>query len=354
MIPIGDTIPTRRTPVVTRALIVVNLAAFVYELLLGARVDAFVREWGVTPLVVSRALAEDPRAYGEDLITLITSQFLHGGLLHLGSNMLFLWIFGDNVEDRLGRPLYLVFYLACGVLAALAQVFADPASRLPLVGASGAIAGVLGAYLLLYPGAWVIVVVPLFLFLFPLPVPAVLVLGLWFVSQLLSGVAAIAETQATGGIAFWAHVGGFLAGMGLIAILPKSAKPPGPARPGRPTGPSAPTARWPTEVMPRPRARPSPVVRLVGAISDLVVVLILARIVVVLLDPRGTGVIGGLGQFLLRWTWPLVAPLADLLPVARFGDLIVELYAVAALIVYQLLFALVAALLGGSGARSGR
>jgi membrane associated rhomboid family serine protease len=354
MIPIGDSIPTRRTPVVTRALIVLNLAAFVYELLLGTRVDAFVREWGVTPLLVSRAVAEDPRVPQAILITLITSQFLHGGLLHLGSNMLFLWIFGDNVEDRLGRPLYLVFYLTCGVLAALAQVFADPTSRLPLVGASGAIAGVLGAYLLLYPGAWVIVLVPLFLFLFPLPVPAVLVLGLWFVSQLLSGVAAIAETQATGGIAFWAHVGGFLAGMVLIAALPKSAKPPGPARPGRPASPSAPTARRPTEVIPRPRARAPLAARAVGVLSDLVLVLILARIVVVLLDPRGTGLIGALGQPLLRWTWPLVAPLADFFPAVRFGDLIVELYAVAALLVYQLLFALLAALLGGAGTRSGR
>ncbi len=211
MIPIGDSAPRWRTPWVNYLIIAANVLAFLFELSLGSRLDAFVRQFGVTPADVAAVLAGDPRVPRGALATLVTALFIHAGWLHVGGNMLFLWIFGDNVEDRLGHLRYLLFYLVCGVGANLAQVLADPASRVPLVGASGAIAGVLGAYLLLYPTAWVTVLVPIVFLLWPLDVPVVLVLGIWFVTQLAAGVAAITQaSQATGGIGYWAHVGGFL------------------------------------------------------------------------------------------------------------------------------------------------
>ena len=204
MIPLRDIIPSRTTPVVTIALITINVLVFLYELSLGRAVDAFTLYWGLVPAAFS-------------WVTVLTSMFLHGGLMHVAGNMLYLWIFGDNVEDRMGHGRYLVFYLLCGIAAALAQTITVPDSVVPMVGASGAIAGVMGAYFVLYPHSRVLMWVPIF-FLFE--VPAVFFLGFWFLTQLLSGVTSgLAASGQVGGVAFWAHVAGFAAGALLVKVF---------------------------------------------------------------------------------------------------------------------------------------
>jgi len=200
MIPLRDVIPSRTTPFVTMTIIGVNALAFLYELSLGETVDRFLLYFGLIPAYFS-------------WVTVFTSMFLHGGLLHVGGNMLYLWIFGDNVEDRMGHGRFVVFYLLCGVSAALAQAMLNPDSLVPMIGASGAIAGVMGAYFILYPHSRIVTLVP-FGFLL-IEVPAILFLGIWFLMQLLSGVGSIATTvrgEPGGGVAFWAHVAGFAAG----------------------------------------------------------------------------------------------------------------------------------------------
>jgi membrane associated rhomboid family serine protease len=202
MIQLRDIIPSRTTPVVTVTLIAINTLAFLYELSLGEGVEAFIRTWAVVPADFS-------------IVTLFSSMFLHGGILHVGGNMLYLWIFGDNVEDRMGHGRFLTFYLGCGVAAALAQTYASPASSVPMVGASGAIAGVMGAYFVLYPHSRIVTLIPLFIFIQIIEVPAIFFLGIWFLMQFLSGVGSIAEAAdgTSGGIAFWAHAAGFVAGL---------------------------------------------------------------------------------------------------------------------------------------------
>jgi membrane associated rhomboid family serine protease len=205
VIPIRDVIPSRTTPVVTILLIVVNVLVFLWMPATGsAAFQAFVHAWGVTPASFH-------------LPTVFSAMFVHAGVGHLASNMLFLWIFGDNVEDRLGHGRYLVFYLLCGLAAALLQVAVEAGSAIPMVGASGAIAGVLGAYLVLFPQSRVLA---LFFVVF-IEVPAVLLLGLWFVTQLLSGLGALSlvRHEDLGGVAFWAHAGGFAAGAALVALF---------------------------------------------------------------------------------------------------------------------------------------
>jgi membrane associated rhomboid family serine protease len=155
------------------------------------------------------------------IISLISYQFLHGGWFHIGSNMLYLWVFGDNIEDRLGHVKYLVFYLLTGTIAGLAQVLADPASQIPIIGASGAVAGVLGAYLISCPRARVIAIVPLFFFFTLAEIPAIIFLGFWFVLQVFSGVASIGMEVA---VAWWAHIGGFIAGLALVGLFGKRIK----------------------------------------------------------------------------------------------------------------------------------
>jgi membrane associated rhomboid family serine protease len=206
-------------------LIALNVLVFLYELQLPARsLDRFILIWGVIPQNVLVAIS-DPFATGSLHVfeTLITSQFIHGGWLHLLGNMLFLWIFGDNIEDVLGSIGYLVFYLTCGVIAALAQVYVlSPflgGRALPSIGASGAIAGVLGAYLVSYPLVRVSVLFPVLLILIPFDLPAFVIIGWWFVQQFFYGLMTLTPTAArSGGVAFWAHIGGFVAGM--ILILP--------------------------------------------------------------------------------------------------------------------------------------
>jgi membrane associated rhomboid family serine protease len=208
MIPLRDVIPSRTTPGVTVTLIALNVAVYLFQLLLSERgQDAFLLAFGVVPAYFSVA-------------SMFTSMFVHGGIAHLGGNMLFLWIFGDNVEDRLGHGRFLVFYLLCGTAAALAQIALDPGSLVPMVGASGAIAGVMGAYLVLYPHSRVLMLFPFPVFLFELP--AYFFLAMWFFVQFLNGVnqLPIFEQDAiSGGVAFWAHVMGFVAGLLLVVLM---------------------------------------------------------------------------------------------------------------------------------------
>ena len=221
MIPLRDNLPTRRRPVVTWALVAANVLAFLYERAsIAGGYRAFVSDWGFVP---ARFLA-DPVA---DLVTIATSMFLHGGWLHLGGNLLYLWIFGDNVEDRLGRTRFLAFYFGSGAVAAFAQMLVDPSSLLPMVGASGAIAGVLGAYLFLHPRQPIKTVVPIFVFLQLIDLPAFVVIGLWFVMQLAEGFLSLASPGHTG-VAFFAHIGGFVAGFVAMAIVGRPKAPPPP------------------------------------------------------------------------------------------------------------------------------
>lgn len=199
MFPVSDVIPSRTTPFVTIGLIVVNAAVFGYELQLGDRIGPFAREFGLVP-----ALFAWPGV--------LTSMFLHQGWMHFLGNMLYLWIFGDNVEDRLGHAGYLLFYVLCGGVAALGHMLAHADSTLPMIGASGAIAGVMGAYFVLYPHSRVLTAVFLVFYLDLIEIPAIFFLGIWFLMQLFSGVGSLGAEAADGGIAFWAHVGGFAAG----------------------------------------------------------------------------------------------------------------------------------------------
>ena len=206
MIPLRDVIPSRTPPVVTVGLIVANSLVFLYQVSLPeAQLQVLVKEFGLVPAEFA-------------LSSLVTSIFLHGGWLHVVGNMWYLWIFGDNVEDRLGHGRYLVFYLLCGVIAGLAQTVVSPDSYIPTIGASGAIAGVMGAYFVLYPQSRVLTLIPLFIFIEIVEIPAVFFLGFWFLMQLFSGAGSIAHTTGSqGGIAFWAHVAGFV--VGLVGVF---------------------------------------------------------------------------------------------------------------------------------------
>jgi len=217
MIPLKDDNPSQLTPVVTIGLIVTCTLVFLWQFMQGPRAgQAIIYALGLIPSVLFGHRSLPPEvATVPAALTVFTSMFLHGGWLHLIGNMLYLWIFGDNVEDAMGHGRFLAFYLLCGVAAAFTQALPDPQSTLPMVGASGAISGVLGAYLLLYPRARVLVLVPIFIIITTMRLPASLVLGLWFVLQALSTLAA----SEGGGVAFRAHVGGFIAGMLLLMFF---------------------------------------------------------------------------------------------------------------------------------------
>ncbi|HEV7767675.1 MAG TPA: rhomboid family intramembrane serine protease [Thermoanaerobaculia bacterium] len=216
MIPLRDRNPRRTFPFVTYGLVGLNVAAFLWQVSLGARLEEVLFDYAFIPArfwVTGNWLA--------DMMTIVISMFLHGGLLHIGSNMLYLWIFGDNIEDRLGHGRFLVFYLACGFIATYAHAIFSPGSRIPAIGASGAIAGVLGAYLVLFPKARVLTLIPIFIFITIRELPAILLLGVWFILQLFSGVGSLGVTDAQdmGGVAYFAHIGGFVAGLVLIAAF---------------------------------------------------------------------------------------------------------------------------------------
>jgi len=221
MIPLRDTVPSSRFPAVTVGLIVVNVLVFLVELNLGPQgLRRFFEVWGVVPAcytqprLPARELLRLSQTCGEvSYFTLVSSMFIHGGWMHIIGNMWSLWIFGDNVEDRMGRGGFLVFYLLSGLAAGVVHIVTNVTSTVPTVGASGAIAGVMGAYLLLFPRSTVVTLVPVFLFLQVVELPALLFLGFWFITQLFSGTLALAAAGAqAGGVAWWAHIGGFVVG----------------------------------------------------------------------------------------------------------------------------------------------
>jgi len=223
VIPVSDEDAVRKKlfPLINLALIAINIIVFVYELSLPRRqLEAFVAAFGVTPFEIVTGRDIPPPAPGPAWLTLLTAMFIHGGLLHIAGNMLYLWIFGDNVEDAMGHLRYLIFYLLCGLIASLAQVLSDPLSRVPSVGASGAIAGILGAYVVMFPRARIRTLLFIGPFFTIGRVPALLVIGLWAVIQLFAGIASLGvPTQQTGGVAYFAHIGGFFAGVSLVWLF---------------------------------------------------------------------------------------------------------------------------------------
>jgi rhomboid family protein len=219
VIPLRDANPVRRTPIITIATIVACVAAFAYtqgiEASQGvAGVEEFFDTYGVVPAQLTAAWSSG-QYLGPETLAVFTSMFLHVNLIHLVGNMIYLWIFGNNIEDKLGRFWFIGFYLVGGVAAVLAQVLINPSSEVPMVGASGAISAVLGAYLVLFPGARILSLVFLGFFYQLIEVPAVLVLGFWFVLQLIDGIASLGLAGAEGGVAFFAHIGGFAAGVAI-------------------------------------------------------------------------------------------------------------------------------------------
>lgn len=214
MIPLRDNIPSKGIPFINYALIGANVLGYLLELSLGKNLHPFIHVFGMVPERVITIATQYPAMIHWAVLPFLTSIFLHGGWLHLLGNMLFLYIFGDNVESALGHFRYLIFYLACGLVASLTHLALNPSSPVPTVGASGAIAGVLGAYFLLFPTARVVTIIPIFFFIQIMEIPAFVFLGIWFVFQFLSGSAALFASQTSGGVAWWAHIGGFVAGGG--------------------------------------------------------------------------------------------------------------------------------------------
>ncbi|MGQ4810374.1 hypothetical protein NKDENANG_03832 [Candidatus Entotheonellaceae bacterium PAL068K] len=218
MIPLRDTIPSSRFPAVTISIICVNALVFLAEINMGPQaLERVFYTWGIVPLRFTH-----PRLQ-ENYVTLLSSMFLHGGWMHIVGNMWSLWIFGDNVEDRMGRLGFLLFYLLSGLAAGALHIVTNPGSPVPTVGASGAIAGVMGAYLLLFPHARVVTLIPILFFLQVIEVPAVLFLGFWFITQLFSGTLSLTATGAQAGVAWWAHIGGFV--VGFLWALPLRRRP---------------------------------------------------------------------------------------------------------------------------------
>lgn len=217
MIPLRDTIPSRTFPFVTWTIIAVNAVVFVLELSLGADLNRFVMAFGVVPARTLHIVTEAPQYLHLAIIPFFSSIFMHAGWFHIVGNMLFLHIFGDNVEDALGHARYLVFYVASGVFASLVHLASNPSSPIPTIGASGAIAGVMGAYFLLYPHAKVVTLVIIIFFVRIVELPAFLFLGLWFAIQFFSGYAALMSSGGgAGGVAWWAHIGGFALGAAYV------------------------------------------------------------------------------------------------------------------------------------------
>jgi hypothetical protein len=225
MIPFRDNIPSRSFPVITILLILANILVYLFELALGPQLDRFLTVYGIVPAAVF-AWPQSDLPLSAVVVPFFTSMFLHGGFLHVAGNMWYLWIFGDNIEDRLGHVNYLIFYLLCGLGAGITHTFFNYDSVVPSIGASGAIAGVLGAYLISYPRARVLTLVPIFIFIQIIEIPALIVLGFWFVVQFFYGATSLAAaTGNSGGVAWWAHIGGFLLGMVLVKVFPRKDLP---------------------------------------------------------------------------------------------------------------------------------
>ena len=219
MIPIRDRNPSGSFPYVTIGIIIVNILIFLYELSLGSGLGEFIMKFGVVPLKVSYYSQVPDLTFINTFFPFISSMFLHGGFIHLIGNMWFLWIFGDNIEDKLGHFKFIAFYFLCGIIASSVHVFFNSQSNVPCVGASGAIAGVLGAYMVTFPRARVVTIVPLFVFIQVMELPAIVVLGFWFVIQFFNGAASITASASGTSVAWWAHVGGFAAGVMILYII---------------------------------------------------------------------------------------------------------------------------------------
>jgi membrane associated rhomboid family serine protease len=222
VVPLRDDNPVSTTPVVTYGLIGLNIAVFLYQLGLSrVGLDRWFNSWALVPAQLSESFQGALEAPAYEWITLVSSQFLHGGFFHVGGNLLYLWVFGNNIEDQLGHLRFLIFYLGCGVLAGLTQWMFDPASTVPTVGASGAIAGVMGAYILRFPRAHIVTLIPLIIFFTTIRVPAIFFLGFWFVQQALFSLASLSSeaSWSDGGVAYWAHSGGFVFGLILGPLL---------------------------------------------------------------------------------------------------------------------------------------
>lgn len=220
MIPLKDDNPIYSTPIVVYALIALNIVVFIHEMSLSRpELQSFFQLYAVVPQELSASFGGTPPSQPvSEFVTLVSSQFLHGGITHIAFNMLFLWTFGNNIEDRLGHAKFLLFYIVCGILAALTHWFFDMSSAVPTVGASGAIAGVMGAYILKYPKARIVTLLPLGFIFTTVRIPAVFFLGFWFVQQAISSVASLG-VSSEGGVAYWAHAGGFVFGAILGPLL---------------------------------------------------------------------------------------------------------------------------------------
>ena len=220
MIPLKDTIPSRIFPFINYTIILINLLFFLYQLSLGPHLEKFLYVWGVVPAQFFAPLSIGHLHLSQRILPLFTSMFLHGGWLHFLGNMLYLYIFGDNVEDRLGHVRYLLFYLLCGVLAAAVHLLTNTGSRVPTIGASGAIAGVMGAYFFLFPYARVVTLIIVIFFVDVVEIPAFFFLAFWFILQFFNGTVSFgAQDAMSGGVAWWAHIGGFVAGIVLLFVF---------------------------------------------------------------------------------------------------------------------------------------
>ncbi len=218
MFPIWDDVPTKKFPLITVILIVLNSIVYLYQMSLGERFNEFIYSMGLVPFEIAHHIDLFPTGPSPIYLTILFSMFMHGSIVHLLGNMLFLWIFGNNIEDYLGKKYFVIFYLFCGTAAALTQIFFNPDSIVPMVGASGAIAGVLGAYLLLYPRAKVTTVIIFGFFIRLIKIPAVVVLSFWIVYQFLYGISSLAVKSGEGGVAWFAHIGGFISGIIIIKL----------------------------------------------------------------------------------------------------------------------------------------
>jgi len=219
MFPLWDDQPTKKFPLITVAIIVLNTIVYLYEASLGEKFTQFIYAMGLIPFEITHHIDLLPTSPSIIYLTIFTSMFMHGSIIHLLGNMLFLWIFGNNVEEYLGRVNFIIFYLICGISAAFTQIFFNPNSTMPMVGASGAIAGVLGAYLLLYPRARVTTVIIFGFFIRLIKIPAVVVLSFWIIYQFLYGISSLAVKTGESGVAWFAHIGGFIGGIILIKLF---------------------------------------------------------------------------------------------------------------------------------------
>jgi len=219
MFPIWDDVPTKKFPLITVILIALNSMVFLYQVSLGESFNEFIYSMGLLPFEITHHIDLFPSGPSPIYLTIFSSMFMHGSIVHLLGNMLFLWIFGNNVEDYLGRKKFVIFYLVCGISAAFTQIVFNPDSRVPMVGASGAIAGVLGAYSVLYPRAKVTTVIIFIFFIRLVKIPAIVVLGFWIIYQFLYGISSLAATTGEGGVAWFAHIGGFICGVILIKLF---------------------------------------------------------------------------------------------------------------------------------------